>query len=199
MSSPYDGLRVSQWEAKTIGIIKSYPMSTDTIVEIVTETWESIFESTIGRHAKIGQHIFPTPQMMGIFVHELIPLEIATRFPDDWRRDETGDEKDLVYIPDNQFSTEIKCSSSKNRIFANRSYAQRPTDAKKSKSGYYIAINFEKFGEREGLPALRLIRFGWLDHDDWVGQKAATGQQARLKPDSNAKKLLQLYPVNKVR
>jgi len=198
MSSPYDGLDVSQWEAKTIEIIKAHPLSTEAIVELVTETWDSIFESTIGRHAKIGEHIFPTPQMMGIFVHELIPLAIAAKFPDEWRRDETGDEKDLVCIADRQYSTEIKCSSNKNKIFANRSYAQQPTDSKKSKSGYYIAINFEKFGEREGLPRLRLIRFGWLDHSDWIGQKAATGQQARLKPDSDSKKLLQLYPMNKV-
>jgi hypothetical protein len=163
MSSPYDGLDVSQWEAKTIEIIKSHPFSTETIVELVRETWDSIFESTIGHHAKIGEHIFPSPQMMGIFIHELIPLAIASQFPGDWRRDETGDEKDLVCISDRQYSTEIKCSSSKNKIFANRSYAQRPTDPKKSKSGYYIAINFEKFGERQGLPRLRLIRFGWLD------------------------------------
>ena len=199
MSSPYDGIDTFELEAKTIEIIESHPLSIESIVDVVTDTWDSIFESTIGRYAKIGEHIFPTPQMMGIFIHELIPLAFAAKFPDAWRRDQTGDEKDLVCIDNSKFSVEIKCSSHKSKIFANRSYAQQPTDSKKSKNGYYLAINFEKFGERDGLPKLRLVRFGWLDHSDWIGQKAESGQQARLAPESEKYKLLQVYPVNKVR
>ncbi|WP_180886422.1 ScaI family restriction endonuclease [Ruegeria sp. THAF57] len=53
-------------------------------------------------------------------------------------------------------------------------------------------VNFEKFGTN-GLPKVKLIRFGWLDHTDWIGQKAATGQQARLRPESDRYKLKRLY------
>jgi hypothetical protein len=38
-----------------------------------------------------------------------------------------------------------------------------------------------------------IIRFGWLDHSDWMGQKAATGQQARLDPFAEKSKLAILY------
>ncbi|MGK7921714.1 MAG: ScaI family restriction endonuclease [Trichodesmium sp.] len=39
---------------------------------------------------------------------------------------------------------------------------------------------------------LYLVRFGWLDQDDWQGQVAATGQQARLSSDVERYKLLEL-------
>ncbi len=118
---------------------------------------------------------------------------MAARHPGVWRGDKSGDEKDLVFIPDPRFSLEIKTSSHRTQIFGNRSYAQRLTDSKKSKAGYYLAVNFEAFGKSGAKPSVRRIRFGWLDHTDWIGQKAATGQQARLSPECEGKKLLVLY------
>jgi len=38
-----------------------------------------------------------------------------------------------------------------------------------------------------------MIRFGWLDHTDWIGQKAATGQQSRLAPETYDLKFKTLY------
>jgi ScaI restriction endonuclease len=107
----------------------------------------------------------------------------------------SGADKDVVYIPDDRFSLEIKTSSSPNGIFGNRSYAQ-PTQAdKKSKSGYYLAVNFAGFDEHDtALPSIRLIRLGWLDHSDWVGQKAESGQQSHPNPAAKKHKLLRLYP-----
>ena len=61
-----------------------------------------------------------------------------------------------------------------------------------SKSGYYLAVNFEKFSNTTN-PQIKLIRFGWIDSGDWIGQKAATGQQSRLSSDVENYKLLQLY------
>ena len=106
------------------------------------------------------------------------------------------EEKDLVYIPDPTLSVEIKASSHRTQIFGNRSYAQKTSTAKKSKSGFYLAVNFEGFTttRKSGLRINR-IRFGWIDHEDWSGQKAATGQQARLSPDVERAKLIQLYPI----
>lgn len=190
--SPYAGLSEDRWLATTKKLVAKYPITMTTVAKMVFETWDAIFESTIGRYAKIGVHIFPTPQMMGIFLHELIPLEFAAKFPDEWKRGEAGNEKDLVYLPDNSFSTEIKCSSHKKSIFANRSYAQAPSDSKKSKSGYYLAVNFEQFSESLSQPKIRMVRFGWLDHGDWIGQRAETGQQARLNPATESLKLLRI-------
>ncbi|HFC7940318.1 ScaI family restriction endonuclease [Neisseria meningitidis] len=42
-------------------------------------------------------------------------------------------------------------------------------------------------------PEIKIIRFGWLDHTDWIAQTAATGQQARLSPEAYRSKLKILY------
>jgi hypothetical protein len=65
---------------------------------------------------------------MSFFLRELIPLELSTRYPDKWRVDKSGENKDIVYIPDDQYSIELKTSSNPTRIFGNRSYACRAFD-----------------------------------------------------------------------
>lgn len=126
-------------------------------------------------------------------MHELIPLELATRFPGVWRGEENAADKDVVYVPDSLFSMEIKTSSHPTQIFGNRSYAQRGGTGKKSKSGYYLAVIFDKIMRTTASAKLRRIRFGWLDHEDWLGQTAATGQQARLSPEVERGKLRLLF------
>ncbi len=199
--SPYKGLRRNQWPAKTTELLRAYPLTAAQIVEPVLEAWNSIFESKIGKHGmRIGKDIFPTPQIMASYLHELVPLEFAALYPGEWRGDQSANEKDLVYIPDEEFSTEIKTSSNPTRIYANRSYAQKSTALKKNKNGYYIAINFEKFAKdspHTAQPRIRRIRFGWLDHTDWKGQDKPTGQQASLLPESEKGKLLILYEAKK--
>jgi hypothetical protein len=64
---------------------------------------------------------------------------------------------------------------------------------KKSKSGYYLAINFAKFTATKTKPAITKVRFGWLDLTDWVGQNAASGQQARLELSADRFKLLEIH------
>lgn len=195
--SPYAGIKPVDWHQRTEELLLSYPLTREQIVKPILESWDSIFESKIGRHGiQIGKDIFPTPQIMASYLHELIPLEFAALYPGQWRGDLTADEKDLVHIPDRRFSAEIKTSSSPRKIFGNRSYAQESTTSKKDKNGFYIAVNFEKFTQDRSSPQrpqIRLIRFGWLDHSDWKGQDKATGQNASLRPDSEKGKLLTLY------
>jgi len=192
--SPYAGVAKNRWVKVTESLVGVYPLCRKDIVSVVLESWEAIFHSKIGRRGfQIGKEIFPKPQILGFLLHELIPLEVAARFPKEWRGDISSDEKDLVFIPDPRFSVEIKTSSHKTQIFGNRSYAQKPSESKKKKSGYYLAVNFGKCDAATPKPVIHRIRFGWLDHTDWVGQKAATGQQAHLKADAEAKKLLLLY------
>lgn len=195
MTSPYIGLEAQEWSKKTEEIIAQYPLPMDELVEVVRLSWEGVFASRIGtKRFQIGKHIFPKPQIIAFFLHELIPLELTSRYPGVWRGEETSADKDVVYIPDEAFSMEIKTSSHASQIFGNRSYAQEGAKAKKkSKSGYYLAVNFDK--STKGAPASRLrkIRFGWLDHSDWQGQLAATGQQARLSPEVERGKLRLLF------
>jgi len=187
---PYTKLLATQWLAKTNELIEAHPLKKKEIVASVLAAWKAIFKSDIGGF-KIGKEIKPDPQIIAFFLHELIPLELAAKHPGVWRRGAASDEKDLVCIQDPKFSVEIKASSHKTNIFGNRSYAQAPTTQKKSKNGYYITVNFEKFGETQ--PRVRLIRFGWLDHTDWTGQAAATGQQAHVSDTAYKGKLAVIY------
>jgi ScaI restriction endonuclease len=191
-TSPYAKFQKSDWTEITNDLIENHPLTEQEIVSFCLTAWQNIFSSSIGQH-KIGEHIFPTPQMIGQLLHELIPVEIAARYPDVWRREQEKDDKDIVYLPNDLYSVELKTSSNPSQIFGNRSYAQAPSQQKKSKDGYYLAVNFEQIKEKTKQPRILMIRFGWLDHTDWIGQTAATGQQARLAPETYELKLKTLY------
>lgn len=197
MTSPYSKAPVEKWPGITRKLIRKHPLKTTEIVEIVLAAWQSIFDSRMGSKGfRIGVDIFPKPQIMGFFLHELIPLELASRYPGTWRVDRYAGEKDAVCLRNAAYSIEIKTSSSSSRIFGNRSYAQPTESTKKSKSGYCLAVNFEKFSVLAEQPRVVRIRFGWIDAADWIGQTAATGQQARLATHVESCKLLQLYPAS---
>ena len=196
MASPYASLPVDKWIDTTRKLIAEHPLKATDIQAAVLDSWESIFESKIGRHGiQIGKDIFPGPTIMGTFLHELVPLELAAKYPGVWRSNRSKGEKDLVYEPVLKYSIEIKTSSNKNSIFGNRSYAQPQSSSPlaKGKDGYYIAINFEKFAAGVDRPKIRLIRFGWLDHTDWIPQASSSSQQARLAPMTYKTKLLLIY------
>lgn len=89
---------------------------------------------------------------MGFFLHELMPLELAARYPDLWRNEKSAGDKDIFYIPDDVFSIELKTSSDPWHIYGNRSYAQGNTKGKKAKSGYYLDANFKKFSKKKEHP-----------------------------------------------
>jgi len=201
MTSPYAGLATEDWAEKTRELIKIHPLSPKEIYEVVIQVWQKIFESNFtSKNYKIGVDLFPRPQIMGYFLHELIPLELARRYPGIWRREETATEKDLVYLKDNYFSIEIKASSSNRNTYGNRSSTQLSTTGieKKNKSGYYLVVNFKNFKNKvqgSQKPPINLVRFGWLDREDWKGQTAGTGQKATLSPDVETYKLLDLLTL----
>jgi hypothetical protein len=193
--SPYEGVGPDDWLPITRRLIEEHPLNVTEIVKVTLEAWKGIFESAIGsRPFAIGVHIFPQPQIMGFLLHELIPLELNLTHPN-FRRGDSASEKDIVYAPNDRYSIEIKTSSNPRNIFGNRSYTQRGSTAKKSKSGYTLAVNFPRVAPGEAIPPeITRIRFGWLDQEDWIGQRAATGQQARLSKEANLYKLILLYP-----
>jgi len=194
MTSPYLGIHSDKWHEKTDELIAGYPLKMNELVDVVLESWKGVFASRIGSGGfQIGKHIFPKPQIIAFFLHELIPLELTRRYPGLWRGEENAADKDIVYVPDAAFSMEIKTSSHPTQIFGNRSYAQQGATGKKSKSGFYLAVNFDKSLKDAEAARLRRIRFGWLDHSDWQGQIAATGQQARLSTEVERGKLRLLF------
>lgn len=192
--SPYTGKDKSQWKSITEKLIKDHPLTEGSIVDTVFTAWQNIFETSIGRHKlKIGEDFFPKPQVIGSLLHELIPAELAAASPATWRSEKNAGDKDIVCIPNDYYSIELKTSSNPTKIFGNRSYAQQPSEGKKGKDGYYLAVNFGKFSTANNKPELLSIRFGWLDHTDWRGQKAESGQQANLSPETYELKLKTLY------
>lgn len=193
MASPYDGLPPERWLEITHGLANEHPLKAAEIVDVVHAAWNSIFGFRIGAKFEIGRDLFPKLQMMGYFLHALIPLEIAVLHPNEWRGEESAFDKDIVYIPNDDFSIEVKTSSDRRHIYGNRSYAQDSKKGKKSKSGYYLTVNFEKFSNNKKRPCVLLIRFGWLDSSDWIGQTPETGQKARLPADVENAKLLTIY------
>lgn len=191
--SPYAGATKADWPLITEQLINSHPL-TPHIVEIITDAWQGLFSTSIGHAAlKIGVDIFPRPQIIGALLHELIPAGVAAAFPGQWRKERDKSDKDIVYMPDDFYSVELKTSSNKSQIFGNRSYAQQISTGGKSKDGFYLAVNFEAFISGNSTPKLLKIRFGWLDHTDWIAQVASTGQQARLAPETYRDKFITLF------
>ena len=131
---------------RTQELIQEHPLEPAELVDVVLNAWEAIFKSRIGpRSFKIGVDIYPKPQILGALLHELIPLELQSRYPRIWRVEATSADKDVVHLSNPRFSFEIKTSSSASSIFGNRSYAQGSEAGKKDKAGYYLAVNFQKW------------------------------------------------------
>jgi len=193
MNSPYLDQPISKWYEITEKLIEQFPLKKDYLVHTVIRSWNDILKTNIADNLSIVNDVRPKPQIMGFFLHEVIAYRICEDLPTEWRKEQTADDKDVVCIFNSDFSFEIKTSSNKNKIFGNRSYTQETQSDKKSKSGYYLAINFEAFDNNKNIPKIRLIRFGWIDHSDWQGQIASSGQQARLSTDVETKKLLTIY------
>ena len=200
MFNPYENSDESEWFDITCDLIRNHPLDMNIVIETVLESWDDIFESTFGKNnVQIGKDILPSPQIMGFLLHELIPINLRGKLDsDDWVKDKEVSEKDLVYRPNIDYSVEIKTSSNPSRIFGNRSYAQKTDNPKKTKTGYYLAVNFERFKDSP-QPKIRKISFGWLDHNDWRGQKAQTGQQSSLAPIIYKTKLLEIYPNSTIK
>jgi hypothetical protein len=195
--SPYENASSSNWGSITEELINEYPLSMDEIVEAVLNAWDGIFKTKIAGELQIGVDIFPSPQIIGNYLHELIPIEIEKMHPGEWSRDIEKDDKDLVYLPDRKYSAEIKTSSNANNIYGNASYGQEDSSnsSAKSKDGYYIAVNFDKLRPNDPnfKPEVRKIRFGWLDHKDWHSQAASSGQQSHIPPEVRDNKLKLIY------
>lgn len=193
---PYNGINESEWLNVTKRLIDEFPISMNDLCKIVLESWDEIFTITnSSKDFSIGKTVFPKPQMLGFFLEEIITQKIHNLDPHTWIPDPTGYSKDLVNLKNPKFSIEIKTSSSQKNIYGNRSYGQSGESSKKSKDGYYLAINFESFKDTSSVkrPKIRLIRFGYLNYTDWVSQTSSTGQQARIPAHIEKVKLLPIY------
>lgn len=194
MNSPYEDKPVSQWDSITNDLIQKSPLDEKEIVSVVLEAWDKIKLTKIGDELQVGIDVFPSPQIMGNYLHLMIAALLEKKHPSVWRREKVKGDKDVVCITNDNFSIEIK-TSSQNKIFGNRSYGQENSDnnSGKEKYGYYLAVNFEKYTDDNLDPMVKQIKFGWIDHSDWKAQRAATGQNSTLDNDAWNHKLKLLY------
>ena len=114
MSSPYNGLNVEDWKSKTEELIKAHPLK-EKIVPIVLKAWDDIFNSQMGSF-KIGKDIFPSPQIMSFFLHELVAHYLSLEYPKEYKVGEAKKEKDVHNIINPQMGIEIKASSHPTQI-----------------------------------------------------------------------------------
>ena len=199
-NSPYFGKDTSEWINITNQLIEKHPLKSEEIVEIILTSWNDIFNSKIGSFY-IGKDISPMPQIMSFLLHELIAHYINLRYPDLFKVGKEKFEKDIHCTTNPDLSIEIKGSSHPSQIFGNRSYAQPQSEkGLKNKNGYYLTINFEKFNDKaQRNPEILSIRFGYVEHTDWIAQTSATGQQARLSTYVYEHKLKILYQKIKIK
>lgn len=176
---------------------KNTGLDTSKISRLVLDSWEDIFTITDENDKFIiGETVYPKPQIMGFILEVLIAKNFENLDCNEWEFDPTGYSKDITNKNDESLSIEIKTSSSQNRIYGNRSYANPGETSKKSKDSFYLAVNFEKISQEHPHPSITKIRFGYLTHKDWRGQKAASGQQAALPIVTERSKLVELWPEN---
>lgn len=179
MPSPYEGLAQEEWRAKTDALISDHPLKVETIKQVALKSWEILWSTTIGEgelSIKLFELDVPAT-VVGYFFERLFAKELETQQPDCWHGGRNKNDKDIVYLPNDLYSIEIKTSGQLGiKVFGNRSYGQNVENTaldKKEKSGYYITVNFH--GKE-----INLLRFGWIDHSDWKAQEAPTGQASGL-------------------
>lgn len=162
-------------------LVGEHPLSLEQIKAACLSAWQLVWRTTIGEPPlaiRLAELVVPA-SVVGYFFEVLLAEHLADQFPGVWRRNNSKDEMDVVYLADPGKSFEVKTSGQLAfKIFGNRSYGQKPEDGdepKKEKSGYYATVNF--VGQ-----VITLIRFGWIDAVDWKPQASARGQAATL-PD----------------
>lgn len=188
MASPYAGKPITQWANVTRTLVQAHPLTLTVIHDAAQAAWARLWSTTVG-DAALGfpfAETDPPATVVGYFFEKLFAKELAARFPSVWRGGK-GSEKDLHCLTNDALSVEMKASGQLGyKVYGNRSYGQQVKNAdavKKDKSGYYITINFH--GQ-----TLTMLRFGWIDADDWQAQKSATGQMAGLSDNVYKYKLM---------
>ncbi|TAE03347.1 MAG: ScaI family restriction endonuclease [Bacteroidetes bacterium] len=160
MKSPYENKNVSEWKQITENLLAQNP-----IYEKREELVKIIFDSKICA-LQLGKDFIPSYSNLGFFIENLTALKLAEKYTTQWKHGKDKNEKDIVCLDNSDFSIEVKSSSSSKYIFGNRSYAQAESKkATKEKSGFYLAINYEKFKKNNlEVPQIVLIRLGFVEH-----------------------------------
>jgi hypothetical protein len=192
-TSPYSNIDEANWLEVTNELVDKFPLRSEQLVGLVHQAWDDIYTSSFGStDLKIGESIFLPAQATGVIMEKLIAVRLEQLDPL-WRGGVAKTEKDIVRTDNDDFSFEIKTSSSKSGLYGNRSTGHRSANRTKSRAGYYLIVNYKLPKEDDLEKFIQKIRFGWIDDEDWVGQAKPTGQQASIGAKLAKLKLLTLY------
>ena len=173
LTSPYTNHPQSEWYGITTRLVTEFPLSSKLLVSTVHQAWDDIYTSSFGNGSLvIGRDIFLPAQATGVILERLIGVRLA-RTVKGWRSGDRKTEKDVVCTTDSSFSFEIKTSSSKNGLYGNRSTGHHAESRTKFRTGYYLVINYKLPTETDVSRRIWLIRFGWIDDEDWGRPGAA--------------------------
>ena len=193
MSSPFDGVPTEERAAKRDELIEEHPLTPSEIRRLVLNSFDSLRKTRIGNpddEIRIYRDVPVGAQTSGAFLETIIANKLNS-IDSNWEQGSDA-EKDLIHTENPWNSTEVKFSGQINdEVFGNRSFGQEvKTEEKKKKSGYYITVNShitEEFLSPSYKPFL--IRFGWIDFNDWIPQGSSTGQAAKLSDEVYQNKL----------
>lgn len=173
-ASPFEGAHFSQWFRIARPLAEGHPLFPG-LFRCVRQAWNEVLGLQL--FGKPLRSLGVSPQVLGVLFHEALPIVVSEAYPE-WRGPRQKSDEDLT-CSDPQFSVEVKVSSHPTTIFGNRSFVHSKGPKSRNKAGFYLAVNFDP--DRQ---VLIRTRFGWLDPTDWVAQKAESGQQAYLAPNS---------------
>lgn len=191
--SPYKDIDEADWLQVTKELVEDFPLQPQQLIDVVEQAWNDIYASSFGdANLMIGESIFLPAQATGVIMEKLIAVRLAQLDPV-WRGGVAKTEKDIVRTDNDDFSFEIKTSSSKSGLYGNRSTGHRSANRTKVRAGYYLVVNYKLPKENDTDRFIQKIRFGWIDDEDWVGQAKPTGQQASIGAKLARLKLLTLH------
>ena len=103
MSSPYERIAFYEWKLMTQKLVEEHPLDPDEIVDVTLAAWDGIMRTKIADELQIGVDIYPSPQILGNYLHELIPVYLAKRYPSIWRKEvDKMDKKTAIITRANQ-------------------------------------------------------------------------------------------------
>jgi hypothetical protein len=179
-----DPLLVAQTQEK----IDKFPISMQQLSTLVLDTGIIMLnEKLFGKSLK---EIIDSSPNKGALIGQLFPIafnqKLVAAHPDVFRPEQHIYEKDIVCIVNRLYDFEIKVSTSDEKILGNQSYANN--GGYKDKSSFYLAVNFDKIDY-----SIKLIRFGWLDIEDWGISDSLNGQGSAVNTLAQRSKMITIY------
>lgn len=192
MSNYYSGLtHREEYIRVTEELIDKHPLK-DELIKLCFEAWNIVnnIEIDILDEKLKLRDINSEGSLYGGLIDKVLSKLIVKIYSDNWRMNSNKSDKDVVNINNDELSIEIKSGGQKIcKIFGNASYNNKERNKeliKKSIEGYYVTLNYWN-------DTLYLIRFGWLDEEDWKPQEKKSGQQSKIRPTAYQLKLDILY------